>query len=103
MSTDHDGQAAVPLDGNAAAGLLRELFCHDVTSATFTCGGCGAVARVGDARLYGGPMGAIFRCAHCNTVVIRLVRTPVGFWLDMQGARRLLVPAHSGGSQPEAE
>jgi hypothetical protein len=101
MSTDQGGQ--VPLDGNAAAGLLRDLFCHDVTSATFACGGCGAVARIGDARLFGGPMGAIFRCGHCDTVVIRLVRTPVGFWLDMQGARRLMVRAHSAGSQQEAE
>jgi hypothetical protein len=101
MSADADGPAAFPLDGNAAAGLLRELFCHDVTSGTFACGGCGTVGLIGETRLYGGAMGAIFRCVHCDTVVIRLVRTPVGFWLDMQGARNLLVRTDPTASPAE--
>lgn len=84
------------LDGNAAAGLLRELFALDVTIARFTCAGCGAVGEVGAARVYGGTMGAIFRCADCDGVMMRLVRTPAGLWLDMQGTRKLVVPAGSG-------
>jgi hypothetical protein len=83
-------QARHPVDGNAAAGLLRELFALDVTAAEVTCGSCGIAAAVGEARVYGGPMGAIFRCAHCDHIVMRLVRTPAGIWLDMRGARRLL-------------
>ena len=38
---------ASALDGNAAAGLLRELFALDVTVARFTCAECGAVGEVG--------------------------------------------------------
>jgi len=41
-------QAAVPLDGNAAAALLRELFALDVTASEVTCGSCGIVALVGE-------------------------------------------------------
>jgi hypothetical protein len=89
MSMDRDGEAALPLDGNAAAGLLRDLFAFDVTTAAVTCAGCGAAAELGAIRVYGGPMGAIFRCAHCDTAVIRLARTKAGFWLDMHGARSL--------------
>jgi hypothetical protein len=85
----HADQSPAPLDGNAAAGLLRDLFVFDVTAASITCAGCGAVAPVGELRLYGGIMGAIFRCAHCETAVIRLARTPAGFRLDMRGARSL--------------
>jgi hypothetical protein len=86
---DHQEEADLPLDGNAAAGILRELFALDVTAAEVTCGNCGIVAIVGETRLYGGVMGAIFRCANCDGVLMRLVRTPAGIWLDMQGSRLL--------------
>jgi hypothetical protein len=92
---DKARKSAVPLDGNAAAGLLGELFALDVTVATLTCGGCGAVAQVGEVRVYGGPMGAIFRCGACDTAVLRLARTPAGFWLDMRGARDLHIRGSS--------
>ena len=91
MSLDESSTPAEPLDGNAAAGFLREVFVFDATSATLTCGGCGAIAQVGSARLYGGPMGAVLRCAHCDTPVLRVARTPMGLWLDMQGARSLMI------------
>jgi hypothetical protein len=91
MSMDDQREGFVPLDGNAAAGLLREWFTFDVTAAGVTCGGCAATAQIGEIRVYGGTMGAIFRCAHCDTVIARMVRTPAGLWLDMQGARRLFV------------
>jgi Family of unknown function (DUF6510) len=92
MDQDH-GNDAFPLDGNAAAGILRGLFALEMTEAILTCGGCGAVAEIGAERLYGGTMGAILRCVNCSSVVIRLVHTPNGFWLDMRGVRRVFVPA----------
>jgi hypothetical protein len=95
MIVDQSCDAAVALDGNAAAGTLSDLFALDVTAASVTCRGCGATFEVGAARVYGGGMGSIFRCVQCNDVIIRLVRTPAGFWLDMQGARRLFVRSAS--------
>jgi hypothetical protein len=77
------------LDGNAVAGLLCELFACDVTTAEVTCGTCGVVAEIGGTRVYGGSMGAIFRCTRCGSIVMRLVQTPAGTWLDMRGSRRL--------------
>jgi hypothetical protein len=92
MSADYDkGNATLPLDGNAAAGLLGELFAFDVTTARVTCDGCGATEAAATARVYGGAMGAILRCVHCDGVVVRLTRTPAGYFLDMQGARRVFV------------
>jgi hypothetical protein len=88
---DHQEEAGLPLDGNAAAGLLSELFVLDVTGADVTCDRCGGVAEVGATKVYGGVMGAIFRCAYCDSIVMRLVHTPVGLWLDMRGSRRLFV------------
>ena len=63
---DHQEETGLPLDGNAAAGLLRELFALDMTVAEITCGSCGVVAVVGETRVYGGVMGAICRCPHCE-------------------------------------
>jgi hypothetical protein len=92
MSVDYGhGDASLALDGNAAAGLLGELFAFDVTTARLTCDGCGTLSEVATARVYGGTMGAIFRCVHCDLVVIRLTKTPAGYFLDMQGARHIVV------------
>jgi hypothetical protein len=93
MTTGHDSDSATPLDGNAVGGLLRELFVPDITAAIVTCGSCGTAAAVGQVRVFGGPMGAIFRCERCDTAVMRLVHTPAGLWLDMRGARSLHVSA----------
>lgn len=84
-------QETVVLDGNAAAGLLSELFAPDVTVAEITCSGCGTVAAVGALRVFGESMGAILRCAHCDTAVLRISHTPEGLWLDMRGARKMFV------------
>ena len=94
MSANESG-AAVPLDGNATAGLLREVFACEMTVAMVTCSGCGAAAPVGAVRVFGGAMGAILRCAGCDTAVFRLARTPRGTWLDLRGARSLFVPLES--------
>ncbi len=94
MSEHADTNA--PLDGNSAAGLLHELFAVDLTSANVTCVGCGTVAEIGRERAYGGAMGVVLRCVHCEAVVLRMVRTPAGCWLEMLGARNLFVPAVEG-------
>ena len=75
------------LDGNAAAGLLQEIFATDMTIAQTECGTCGNKASTGSLRLYAASMGAVLRCNVCNSVVMRLAHTPHGHWLDMRGAR----------------
>jgi hypothetical protein len=94
MSAD-ERDAAIPLDGNAIAGVLAEVFACEMTVAVVTCGGCGAAAPVGAVRVFGGAMGAILRCATCDTAVLRLARTPRGTWLDLRGARSVVVPTGS--------
>lgn len=91
MTTHPQAAAMAPLDGNAAAGALREVFAFDVTTAHVTCRECAAVGQIGAARVFGGTMGFVFRCAGCDGVILRIVHTPAGVWLDMQGARSLLL------------
>jgi hypothetical protein len=77
------------LDGNAAAGLLQEIFALEITSAQIQCESCGSSGAVGSLRLYGAPMGAVLRCTQCDDILMRVVHTPHGRWLDMTGARYL--------------
>lgn len=80
------------LDGNAAAGALRELFANDVTDALATCTGCGVVGPIGRLLEYGQGMGVILRCPSCDTAVLRIVRTPGWLRVDVSGLSILSIP-----------
>jgi DNA-directed RNA polymerase subunit RPC12/RpoP len=82
---------SVRLDGNAAAGILSEIFAHDVTGARATCVTCGASAKVGALLLYAHEMGAVLRCPGCESVVLRVGRTPTQLWLDATGSRCIVI------------
>jgi hypothetical protein len=87
------------LDGNAAAGVLRELFVSDVTAAFATCTGCGAAGPIGRLLEYGQGMGVILRCPSCDTPVLRIVRTPGWLRVDASGLSLLAIPAQNGSKQ----
>jgi Family of unknown function (DUF6510) len=73
------------LDGNAAAGVLREVFAVDVTSAHGQCVACGNTAPMAEARLFGDAPGLVLRCAGCDAVLLRLVSGGGRHWLDVRG------------------
>jgi len=81
------------LDGNAAAGILSEIFAGDVTAARATCARCGATDKVGALLLYAHEMGAVLRCPGCESVVLRAARTSSQVWLDATGAQCLVIAA----------
>jgi hypothetical protein len=74
------------LDGNAAGGLLLEVFAFEATAARTTCAGCARVTPMAELRLYAVELGAILRCPSCDEAVVRIGRTPRALWLDMRGA-----------------
>jgi hypothetical protein len=80
------------LDGNAAAGQLSELFARDMTTALATCAGCHTTAPLGALAEYGQNMGVVLRCGRCDTVMLRLVRTPRALHLDATGITVMVVP-----------
>ena len=77
------------LDGNAAGGLLGEIFAFEMTTAQGTCANCGTLSRVGQTMVYGHDMGTIVRCARCDNALIRVGRGPGRYLLDMRGVRCL--------------
>jgi hypothetical protein len=86
-----------PYDGNASAGDLSEVFAFDVTVARTTCGACGDTRPLAELHAYLRSPGTVLRCASCENVQVRLVRSGTEAWLDLRGVRvmRLPVPASS--------
>jgi len=80
------------LDGNAAGGMLREVFARDVTAALATCAGCGSLGPIGALLEYGQSMGVILRCPSCDACMLRIVRTPGGLAVDASGTSILMIP-----------
>ena len=84
------------LDGNAAAGELAELFVLDVTVARTTCAGCGDTRPGAELHAYLEAPGAVLRCATCEAVQLRMVRSPDRAWLDLRGVHVLEVDLPPG-------
>ena len=93
QSVDECVGETMRLDGNAAAGILSEVFVPDSTTTRAVCANCGTIRPLGALPIYWQNMGAVMRCPTCDAVVLRLARTPRRLYLDPTGARLLLIAA----------
>jgi hypothetical protein len=73
------------LDGNAAAGLFRELFAFELTGARGRCNNCGVVSEIGAVMVYSNAPGTVLRCPKCGAVLMRIVGSEDRHWLDVRG------------------
>jgi hypothetical protein len=93
-----------PLDGNATAGDLADIFAFDVTTAVTSCAACHQTHPIATLRAYMRAPGMVLRCASCDAIQVRLVRSPARSWLDLRGIDMLEFPrpveAPAGGSAP---
>ena len=76
------------LDGNAVAGLLREVFAVEMTTATGRCNGCGARDPIGAVRVFVGA-GVVLRCPHCDNALATIVEAETRMWVAVPGIRAL--------------
>ncbi len=81
-----------PLDGNAAAGALAELFVFDVTLAVTRCAACRDTRPLAEVRAYLQAPGIVLRCATCTGVQLRVVRARGRAWLDLRGVEVVQIP-----------
>jgi hypothetical protein len=94
----------MPLDGNAAAGRLADLFAVEMTRATVVCDGCGREGALATLKFYGGA-GVVLRCPTCEAIMLRLLNTGSTLNLDLRGCTRLTVraprnPAREASAKP---
>jgi len=74
------------LDANATAGLLHEIFGVEMTAAPTACASCGNETEIGTLLAFTQGPGVVLRCAACENVVLRIVKTPDAIHLDARGA-----------------
>ena len=87
-------KADLRLDGNAAAGVLGEVFGVEMTTAIGTCAHCGAANAIGAVQVYAQAPGTILRCPACAGVLITIVHARERLHVDLSGTRRLeIAPA----------
>ncbi len=79
------------LDGNAAGGILQEIFPFDMTLVQAICTGCGTTNAIGATAVYMHGMGTVIRCPSCDAVLIRVAQVKGRYWLDMRGVRVLQI------------
>jgi hypothetical protein len=77
------------LDGNAIGGLLLEVFGAEMTTATGTCGHCGASAQVAELVVYLEAPGTVVRCRSCESVLMVIVDVRGIKCVDLRGAAAL--------------
>jgi hypothetical protein len=76
------------LDGNAAAGVLAEVFGGEMTDVMETCVHCGSAAPIGAARAYTGGPGTVLRCPHCEDILMSIAWTG-RYTVDAMGIARI--------------
>ena len=81
---------ALMLDGNAVAGLLREVFAVEMTTAMGTCDRCGATDAIGAVHVFRGA-GMVMRCTNCDNALMTIVKDDSRMWIGLPGMRTLQV------------
>jgi Family of unknown function (DUF6510) len=81
------------LDGNGAAGLLKEVFGTEMTIAVATCASCGSAVQIGESVLFPGGPGTVIRCRTCAGVLMVITQVRGRRCVDLMGIRTLDVPA----------
>ena len=85
--------AAAVVDGNAAAGMLADVFAGDVTSIVGVCAGCGSIAPLAEAVVEIDEVAAIIRCRGCTHTLATVLRGEAGTRIVIGMLRELEVRA----------
>lgn len=77
------------LDGNAAAGLLMEIFGREMTDSITICNTCRAQHPLGRLHVYAHGMGTVMRCPNCGTMQMKVVQIRGRYFVEARGVRTL--------------
>ncbi|KRE67693.1 hypothetical protein ASG92_13695 [Arthrobacter sp. Soil736] len=91
------------LDGNVLAGPSTDLFAFDPTTTQCQCQSCADIATLGQAMVYGQPMGFVARCRKCDNILIVIVERAGQKSFNMRGLRWLRIADHARNDRISAE
>jgi len=81
-----DMGTALMLDGNAAGGMLYDIFSAEMTASPTQCASCGREEQMGELLAFTQSPGVVLRCPACDNIVMRVVHTDQFMYLDARGA-----------------
>jgi ABC-type cobalamin transport system permease subunit len=84
-------EQATWLDGNGVAGLMREVFGTEMSTALRVCAGCGDRHALGTCRAYVGA-GVVLRCPSCSRLAVAVATLPDRHVVSLTGTWTLEVP-----------
>jgi hypothetical protein len=87
----HGGEMTA-LDGNAVAGLLRDIFGVEMTAAIAECGSCGGRGRIAETMSYLRGPGVVLRCRACASVAVVVTVVQGINCVDVSGFRDIEMP-----------
>jgi hypothetical protein len=88
-SAQTDLNRALMLDGNAAAGILDEIFATEMTGSLIQCAHCGREGAMGTLLAFTQAPGLVLCCPACEGILLRVVQTPEATYLEMSGTAYL--------------
>jgi hypothetical protein len=77
------------LDGNAIAGMLAEIFGHDMTLAMASCAGCGSRGPLAETAVYLRGPDVVVRCRRCDAVLVVVIERRGIYCIDLSGVSAL--------------
>jgi hypothetical protein len=75
----------MPVDGNAIAGTLADVFGHEMTLAGVACVHCGQAGVLADVMVYVGGPGIIGRCRSCENLLVVITERRGMYCVDLTG------------------
>jgi hypothetical protein len=81
-----------PVDGNAIAGVMHDLFARDMTNIGYQCTGCGGTGVMAELVVYMSGPGAVARCRNCDAILLMLSERRGMYCVDMPGMAQPLLP-----------
>jgi hypothetical protein len=81
-----------PLDGNALAGVMHDLFARDMTTTGYECTNCGSAGVVAELAVYMSGPGTVARCRDCDTILLMLTERHGMYCIDMPGMGQAVPP-----------
>jgi Family of unknown function (DUF6510) len=82
-----------PLDGNAIAGLLFDVFGSEMTTATAVCASCGTARQLAEQMVYNRAPGTVVRCRGCTSMLMVLVDVRGIYCVDLGGLSSIEPPS----------
>jgi hypothetical protein len=96
-ATPIDPIHATMLDGNAAAGILSDIFAVEITSSSVACANCGREGEMGTLLAFMQAPGVVLRCPACEHIILRIVQSPATIYLDLRGAAYIALRRRGAG------